>query len=501
MTITGSVFNDTIIIEAGPSRRVHHGDLPGHQLDDRRRHLLRPAASRSTNPTDTLTIEGRGGGDTIIVRGLDADWTAELYLYGNKGGAPTIEPDVARDEVRFEANTFTNGAYLEVFADVIKILDGVFVSTLADNPADLAAIPTDDELANAGDIVFRARRIGTPEIENLMPAGYLAKQTEISVGAGARVWGSGIFLITQAEDRALATTLGLTTLGANFLLDPFISAITDLLTLPFKVLVKKSEAKVTIGVGAHVRGDYAVGIYATAVSDASGQAASQLISLGYSQAEAVAIIDIQAGAVIESRTGPVNITSDGTAIAGMSTETSREEQGAVPGRRGGQFAASLAISRATLTSRTTVAATASIRGARTVNVRALGAVESTAEAESSLLADGTASLGNCARVLRRRRARPHRRSGPGRHGHAGRRGREVRVRPDRARRPLDERPGGTAAADGRHRAMGRRPVPVARRRPHRRRAGLPTGRDRHDLPVPGHRGDRRQPRDRRLRLR
>ena len=76
----------------------------------------------------------------------------------------------------------------------------------------------------------------------------------------------------------------------------------------------------------------------------------------------------------------------------MSTETSREEQGAVPGRRGGQFAASLAISRATITSRTTVAPTASIHGARTVNVRALGTVESEAEAESSLLADGTASI-------------------------------------------------------------------------------------------------------------
>ena len=130
----------------------------------------------------------------------------------------------------------------------------------------------------------------------------------------------------------------------------------------------------------------------------------------------------------------------------------------MPGRRGGQFAASLAISRATITSRTTVAPTASIHGARTVNVRALGTVESEAEAESSLLADGTAVDRHRPRVLRRRRARPHRRQRPGRHGHARRRGRQVRVRPDRAGRALDAATRSSAGLrTGRDRASGSAP--------------------------------------------
>ena len=49
--------------------------------------------------------------------------------------------------------------------------------------------------------------------------------------------------------------------------------ITDLLTLPFKVLVKSSEAKVTIGTGAHLLADYTIGIYATAVAEAFGRSA------------------------------------------------------------------------------------------------------------------------------------------------------------------------------------------------------------------------------------
>src|SRR4029079_2862940 len=95
--------------------------------------------------------------------------------------------------------------------------------------------------------------------------------------------------------------------------------------------------------------------------------------------------------VIEGN-GPVNITSDASATAGMSTETAREEQGYVPGKKSAGFAASLAVSWARLTSKTTVAETAFVHGGRTVNIRALGETESEAEAGSSLYADSAASL-------------------------------------------------------------------------------------------------------------
>src|SRR5207249_7459719 len=131
-----------------------------------------------------------------------------------------------------------------------------------------------DDLSTGNDIVFRARRIGTTEIENLLPSGYLAKTVEIDIGANAVLRGSSVYLIAQAEDRALATTLGLTTLHSQFFLDPAVSFLQDLVALPIKVLVKASEAKVTIGDGAQLLADDVVGVYATAGSDASAQAKS-----------------------------------------------------------------------------------------------------------------------------------------------------------------------------------------------------------------------------------
>ena len=239
--------------------------------------------------------------------------------------------------------------------------------------------------------MFRARRIGTPEIENLLPSGYLAKKRGSTSGAGATSRANAIYLISQAEDRALAETLGLTTLESQFFLDPAVSFLQDLIALPVKVLVKASEARSTIRTGATLQAADVVGIYATAGADASAAAKSQLFSVGYSQADATATIEIQDGVLIEGA-GWVNITSDASATAAMSTETSREEQGSVPGKKSAAFAASIAVSWARLTSTTTVAETAVIHGGRTVNIRALGETESEAEAESGLFADGTAAL-------------------------------------------------------------------------------------------------------------
>src|SRR6202008_2140469 len=113
--------------------------------------------------------------------------------------------------------------------------------------------------------------------------------------------------------------------------------------------------------------DAVVAFYAPAGPDASAQAKSQLFSLGYSQADATATIDIKGGVTIEGG-GPVNITSDASATAGMETETSREEQGSVPGKKSAGFAASIAVSWARLTSTVTVADTAVVHGGRTVNI-------------------------------------------------------------------------------------------------------------------------------------
>src|SRR3954454_4893609 len=173
--IQGTVFNDDIVLEAAAGNLGHmtvtfnglsfyNGAGYDHSLT-------------FVNPSESLKISGGSGADTITVKSLDPGFAADLLLYGNKSGAPTIEPDAGQDVVRFQGNTYTGGGYLEVFADEIYIDPGVTLSTLTDQA----------DLDTGDDIVFRARRIGTPEIENLLPSGYLAKKTLIDVGAGATI--------------------------------------------------------------------------------------------------------------------------------------------------------------------------------------------------------------------------------------------------------------------------------------------------------------------------
>ena len=208
------------------------------------------------NPTESLTIVGGTGADLITVQSIDPLFAASLLIYGRAPGAPALEPDVGQDVVRFEGDTNTRGALLEVFADRIQVADGVTLSTLADagNPA------------SGNDIVFRARRVGTPEIENLLPAGFLSKSVGIDLGADSRLQAASIYLVAQAEDRALATSLGLTKLQTNFLTDKGLSLLNDILALPVKVLVKGSDAHVDIGRNAQVIANDVIGIYATARS-------------------------------------------------------------------------------------------------------------------------------------------------------------------------------------------------------------------------------------------
>ena len=400
--ILGSVFADKIELSASPTPGMMRVTFVGTNWFNGTLHT-----SQSTfdflNPSKWLRIEAGSGGDTIWVKSIDAGFNSAngdgvtLGIYGNRCGskdrevceAPTIEPDAGRDTVIFDTSVSTHGAYLEVFADTIKVEANVHLSTTTDD-CQRAHLELCD-LAAANDITFRARRVGTPDIENLMPAGYLLKETDITIGANALITATSVFLISQAEDRSLAEALGITTLGAQAAL-AIPNLLTDILALPVKVLVKKSKATVTIGDDAQILTDYMVGIYATAVSDASGSASSQLFSLGFAWAEGEARITIGNRARIEGRNGPVNISSDATATAAMATETSREEQGEVPGRRGAAFAASLAVTYAKVTSQTWVKEGASILGGRTVNVRALGTAESEAEAESGLFADGTAAV-------------------------------------------------------------------------------------------------------------
>ena len=237
-TIHGSDFNDDIVLEADTAGRMKV-TLAGKMF----RHANGQQESGSysfNNPTQSLTIKAHGGADTITVRSVDSGFAAQLRLYGDKPGAPPIGTHIlsGSDVVRFEGDTLTHGGYLEAFADRIYVNSGVTLSTLTDQ----------NDLATGSDIVFRARRISTTEFENLLPSGKVSKRVAIGIGAGAKLLASSMYLVAQAEDRSLATQLGLTTLQPEYMaLDLATSLLTDLVSLPVKVLLKPSEANVTIG--------------------------------------------------------------------------------------------------------------------------------------------------------------------------------------------------------------------------------------------------------------
>lgn len=373
LVIQGTAFADKIIIEdTGTSTdglmRVR---FDGVEISD---------GTNTTDvisfvvPADSLTIEANGGADEIEVKSLDNTFAADLLIYGHfldEYGIP--EDDVYTDSVIFSGDINTQGGFLDVWADCITVNANVKIA-VGDN-----------------DIVFRSRRIGIAELENLSPVLGTSRSVAIDVGAGAELSADGgIYLIAQTEDRSLADVLGLEQEVNNFLIQPLMDKIGDLLALPVKVLVKNSSATITLQANAKVLSGGTVGIYSTAVADASGSASSSLVSIGYGRAVATATVDIQSGVEVVSQDATV-ITASGSATSSISSSTGRTlESTSNPSSL--QIAGSIAVSDANVTSHVTVAETASITAGKTANIAASGEVTSEAEVSSGMYSDGTAAV-------------------------------------------------------------------------------------------------------------
>lgn len=376
--IRGTMFADTIIVEDIPDTEDQTGLMQvrfvGLEIFD---------GTTWTNgsiftfavPTESLTIEGSYGADSITVMSLDSAFAAKLKLYGFEEGAPEFMPDSATDEVRFSGNTYTHGGGIQAFADRIYVDPGITVSTLMD-----------ETTGEGDDIDFRARRINTTDIVNASPVMVSLRDVVVDIGDNAKLLGGAIYLYAQAEDRDLTTLLGTDREVNNYYIKPFLDKLQEALALPAKVLYKQSEATIIIGEGAQIIGTGTVGLYATAAADASGTAKSKLLSVAYGQATATSTIDIQAGAVLQSTEEAIVVTSDAKATAEVKCETAQEA-----GDSG--FAASLAISNTIINSTITVAAGARIEAGKTVNIRANGEIKTATESKGSTFADGAAGLG------------------------------------------------------------------------------------------------------------
>jgi len=364
---SGTIFGDTIIVEdtgadADGAMRVYiEGMASGGAL------------SLDARTLDSLTIFGLAGADTIEVKSLDSTFVADLLIYGNEADSLGITvDDIFNDSVTFSGDIATNGGGIEVYADSVTVNKDVTLD------------------AGAGDIVFRARQIGDTTLENFLPAFGTDRNVSIDISEGASLLGGGIYLITQAEDRDLIAEAAGSDV-TNFVIDPIRDYIGSVLALPVKLLIKQSTATVTVGEGATIHGSDTVGIYASAIADASGSASGSIISVGYSRSVATAKVDIASGASIISDSAAVVITSAAEASSSMSAGTSRESED-TPNPGGKQFALALAVSDANVDSRVILAEGATVSAGKTANLIASGDVSSEAEAEAGLFSDGSAGL-------------------------------------------------------------------------------------------------------------
>ncbi|MBN1818737.1 MAG: hypothetical protein JW828_15350, partial [Sedimentisphaerales bacterium] len=377
VVIAGSIFDDTI--------RVYGIDLDGDGIKE----AVRIERSSSTYTIDeiqlalltSLRIEGRAGTDTINVESLPANFGgsdgADLMICGSHmpvfesvAQMPADDPFI--DRVNFTGSIDLKDGCLDVWADRITVADNVVIQTTSD-------------------ITFRPRLMGIAELENLIPLGFATdRKVSITIGQNARLMGAEISLFAQAEDKSIADTAGAPKEVENFVIEPLMGQLADLIALPVKVLVKSCTATITLRQGAQLIATGPIGIYATAAADASGIAKGNLISVGYAQAKAYADIIIETGVVIQAAEAIV-ITSTGESKAGMKVDT-KHKIDSLPKPSGTPFAIALGVSYANSSSHVTMAQGASITSGRTVNLTAKGKIESEAEAESGLFADGSLGL-------------------------------------------------------------------------------------------------------------
>ena len=267
----------------------------------------------------------------------------------------------------------------------------------------LAHVLDDDDVNSGGDITLLAKKTGIKQLEDLGPVNFEKKAATIDIGARTQVKGNNLIIRSEAADKSFTSLLGTTELFNEFLVDPLINNVSGLFDLPFKVLFKESDARVTVNENAVLAGAARVTLEADSIADASQggaadtatsvrfpvKATSALFSIGYVEAISTAVIDVKSGVDITAG-GAVAIHADGTAVALLETQTNRNL---------GNFpldplktSLSLAITRTDITSQTLVADGVTITAGKTVNITAEGREDSEAIATAGLYTDGRAGL-------------------------------------------------------------------------------------------------------------
>ncbi|MCU0548576.1 MAG: DUF4347 domain-containing protein [Leptolyngbya sp. Prado105] len=240
------------------------------------------------------------------------------------------------------------------------------------------------------DVTFAAKDLRIT-IESLLP-GVLPisadiKSAGITLGNNAVMQAENIDLSAEAKD--INPTDGLNEFLDGIIVQPLLESFAGQLpSLPVSVMIRKSNANITIGNGSQILASGDVNIAATAEADATGEASGEFLSVGWSDATASATTNIGQNVVIQA-SGDVDITATAGAVANMTTETAPPEEGEsqVPG-----VAASLAVARADITAKTTIAQGATITAGGNANILATGSVEREAGSGSEASQGGKAGV-------------------------------------------------------------------------------------------------------------
>ncbi|WP_156177555.1 beta strand repeat-containing protein, partial [Crocosphaera watsonii] len=376
------------------------------------------------NPTNSLTIKLGGGDDSLTVESLDDAFSADLIISGDDNNLLNL--DDPGDSVTFVSDLYLNGGNLEVTAETITVNDGVTISTrqvasdhvsgdstgdsgyiyfIGDNPISvdgalfssqpvetidigdntqlLSHVQADSDFA-AADIWLNARYFSNASVLNLAPVLYNPLTTKIDIGENALFKGNNIIIKAQAEDKSFSELTGADETTSDFIIEPLEARIGEAVALPVKVLVNKATASVTVNTGVILEGLAGVSVEAVATAAPSGNAAGQLVSIGYTHAEADATVDILGTASITAGEA-VKIGSEGSATSSITTETE--------GTNDSSAGFSFAVDYAKIKSHTTVETDVIITAGKTANIVALGNKETEANATSKTGQSGLISLG------------------------------------------------------------------------------------------------------------
>jgi hypothetical protein len=388
------------------------------------------------NPTESLTINlGDGvfgllgtGDDILSLTSFDSGFDAALIINGGDGAdqvfvsqdiiLPGSDININADSANLTVNdgvtlsTRTIGAStdyanaastgdsgnIDLVAEIITVGSGAMLLAHDDRSTNQTSQTT-----SVGDITLLAKTTGIKELEDLGPINFQEKVATIDIGSGAQISGTNLIIRAEAADKSFSSSLGTSELFNEFVIDPLINDISGLLDLPFKVLFKESDARVTVNENVVLTGTAGVTLEADSIADASQgsgadtatasrfpvKARGELFAIGYVEATSTAIVDIKTGAIIVAGDA-VAINADGTAVALLETK-SGDDLGEYPDDPTKQ-SLSLAITRTDITSQTLVADGVMITAGKTVNITAEGLEDSEAIAESGLYTDGRAGL-------------------------------------------------------------------------------------------------------------